>query len=224
MKLKLKWKLPKKTPYVIAAALVVLALIILVVLTVVHAVDTANTADPHAGHDHATETHATYNADLKPSDSYKVTENKDGTYNVEVRNRMGGVMYSQENLRVKPEFTQVDKHVLCITGREYKENNLSGWAVFCNIQANTIYRQPERVLATYENRVAYLDYRTDKFLVFVYAAFDNSVPLAATELTDLAIQQSGNPELEYSLSKNGDLKVTYATKDGKKTVTVEMGK
>ncbi len=223
MKLKLKWKLPKKTIYIIATALVALALVIVVVLACVNAFG-ANSTDPHAGHDHSAEAQPTYNPNLKPSESYTVTENEDGTFNYEVRNRMGAVMNFQDNLRVKPEFTQVDDDILCITGREYKENNLSGWAIFCDIQASSSHRQPERVLATYEKRIAFLDYRSDKWLVFVRTAFDDSDTLNATELTDLAIQSSGSPELEYSLDKDGNLKVTYATKDGKKTVTVKMGK
>lgn len=222
--MKIKWKLPKKALYAILAALVALALIIVVVIACVRAANTTTT-DPHAGHDHATgETHAPESNKVKIDEAYVITENENGTYSIVVKNHMGGVMFNKENLAVKPTVTVIDDALLSIYGMDGKNNNLSGWVVFCNIQNIGVSKRFERALATKGDRVACLEQASGKWFVFVSDLYGGSQYYEGTELPDLAIQPSGGPELEYSTAKDGNLKVTYATKTGKKTVTVKWDK
>ena len=185
--------------------------------------------DPHAGHDHASgETHATTQttqaptSNVKPSDCFILTENKDGTYSFAVKNYMGGTMYSEKNLAVKPTFTQVNDYVLCVSGMDSKENNLSRWAVYCNIRSMDVSQRYRYVLATVENKVAYLDYMSEKWVVVSYAPLDHSVAMEATELPGLTISETGNPKISYTTTKKGELKVSYTTEDGKKTVVIDL--
>ncbi len=212
----------KKTSHIIAIAAVALALVIVVVLAVVRRVNTA--ADPHAGHNHGT-THQTEATPVirKPSESYSVTKNKDGTYSFEVKNPWGGALYTEDKLSEEPAFTELNDTTLCITGKNGADN-LSTWAVYCDFAYMRTSRRFTRVLATAENRVAYVENRTDKWLVFVQDVYDETVYLEATELTDLKLNNDHQPDISYKKTKSGDLKVTYTATDGEKTVTVKMGK
>ena len=84
----MKLRIPKKATYVALTVLVALAILIVLVLACVRMFDTS-VADPHAGHNHAnagaaaTPASATADVSLTPDKSYTLTENEDGTYNVD---------------------------------------------------------------------------------------------------------------------------------------------
>ena len=215
----------KKATRIILITLVALAVLIVATIAIVRQFGNT-TVDPHAGHDHSTgETHATQTPTsyVKPSDCYTLTENKDGTYSFAIRNYMGGTMYHEKNISNKPTFTQVNDYVLSASGMDSKENNLSGWAVFCNIRSLDVSQRYEHVLALVDNKVAYLDRMSDKWVVITYAPLDRSVEMGVTELPGLTISETGNPKITYKTTDKGELKVSYTTEDGDQTVTVKLG-
>lgn len=212
----------KKLSHIIVLALVAVAVLIVLVVAVARLFD-ADITDPLAGHDHSTTAGLTTSTNNNtPSESYTLTENQDGTYTYKVQNRMGGIMYSRENVTEKPTFTQMTDLVLEIAGQTSKDNNLTGWAVYCNIQTMDVSRRFDRVLASADSRVVYLDYRSGKWVVFVSDQFNEDTYLEGTELTGLTISESGSPKIDYEVTESGDLEVTYDTADGKKTVTVKL--
>ena len=215
----------KKASRIIPLILVALAVLIVVAIAIARQF-TSTTADPHAGHDHsAGETHATTQttATLKLKDCFKITENKDGTFGIDVKNMYGGKMVSYDKLATKPKVVQIDEYSMSISGRDIKNDNLSTWAVFCNIGSMEVSTRFQHVLAVVDGKVAYLEYRSNKWVVFVDAPLDRDFELQGTELPGLTNLNGENPKISYKSNKDGELTVTYDTEDGEKTVTVKLG-
>ena len=215
----------KKASRIIPLIVVALAVLIVVAIAIARQF-TSTTADPHAGHDHsAGETHATTQttAPLKIKDCFKLTENTDGTFGIDVKNMYGGKMISYDKLATKPKVVQIDEYSKSISGRNIKNDNLSAWTVFCNIGSMEVSTRFERVLAVVNKKVAYLEYRSDKWVVFVESPLDRDFELQGTVLPGLTNLNGENPKITYKSNKDGDLKITYDTADGEKTVTVKLG-
>ena len=203
---------------------------------------TQSTVDPHAGHDHATSSTTKGNQttgnggtkgttaetqpdkptgdDLSPDKSYTIKKNPDGTYGITVVGRNGGHLYVNNRLPAKPTCTEISQDVLEIADRS-SANPAAHWAVYCDIRNHKVSQTYKYVLAATDNRVAFVDHRTDKFHLFVSDVFDEKEYFKGYELKDAAITSSGSPKVTCKRSGT-TLTVTYSTKKGTKTVKIKM--
>ena len=158
--------------------------------------------------------------DLNPDKSYIIKKNPDGTYGITVVGRNGGHLYVNPRLPAKPTCTEISQDVLEIADRS-SSNPAAHWAVYCDIQNHKVSKTYKYVLAATDNRVAFVDHRTDKFHLFVSDVFDEKEYFKGYELKDAAITSSGSPKVTCKRSGT-TLTVTYSTKKGTKTVKIKM--
>lgn len=167
-------------------------------------------------------TNPTHNPDTyDPEQSYHVTRNSDNTYNYSVVDYAGNAFLVRTNEPRQPEFQKLSDSVLQITAPVHTAPRQQ-WALFCDVRSQKVSITYNNFLAAKGNNVAYLEQRTDQYHVFVRDIFDESVLLEATTLEGLVINQSGYLYEKAELNKDGNLEITYLTKDGDKTITVEM--
>lgn len=160
------------------------------------------------------------NPDLKVEDCYTYTENKDGTYSYEVEWRGGGILYSEKEVTRPVSFAVANEDVLILSGQA-GTGVTARWAKFCDIQSGRVSETFGAYLAAVDSRVAFLDYRTDAHHVFVCDPFE---PYEYTNVTTLeGLVMEGDVIRDFALSEEGVLSVTYATADGDKTVTIDLG-
>lgn len=159
-------------------------------------------------------------ADLTPDKSYTIKKNPDGTYGITVVGRNGGHLYVNPRLPAKPTCTEISQDVLEVADRS-SPNPAAHWAVYCDIQNHKVSKTYKYVLTATDNRVAFVDHRTDKFHVFVSDVFDEKEYFKGYELKGAAVTGSGSPEVTCKRSGT-TLTVTYSTKKGTKTVKIKM--
>ncbi len=162
------------------------------------------------------------NPDLKVEDCYTYTENKNGTYSYEVEWRGGGVLCAEQNMDRPVSFTVAGEDVLVIHGQAGTGVG-ARWAKFCDIQRGRVSDTYGGYLAAVGNRVAFLDFRTEAYHVFVCDPF---VSHEYTEVVTLegVVPDTGEPVEDFSLNEEGVLSVTYPTESGSKTITIDMKK
>ena len=216
----MKWKLPPA----LLCILSVVALILVCFLVMPggstddHAIGT--TADDHAGHDHATGTTTKPDPNRKAKDCYTLEKNQDGTYSYTVMALNGGAIMQEKRLTEPVDIEAVSDDLVRVSGQDgpYLSDT---WSVFCNVR--TAQRSPifTYVLGAGETQVAYVDFLTDKYHVFVCDPFGTQADRTAYTLED--IQTVNGQELDLTCKQEGDtLTVTYPTEDGKKTVTIKL--
>lgn len=159
------------------------------------------------------------NPDLKAEDCYTYTEHEDGTYSYEVEWRGGGTLCTELDMDRPVSFTVTGEDWLVIYGQAGTGVG-ARWAKVCDIQRGRVSDVFGAYLAAVDNRVAYLDFRTDEYHVFVVDAFDAVEPIAVCTLEDAI--EGVDPITDFSLSEEGVLSVTYSTGADSKTVTVDM--
>lgn len=213
-----------KKSYIVGAVIVAL----LAVFIIMGVTNPGN----HAGHDHgdtqsdhnhttaATQPDGPSGKDLSPVKAYVLNKHDNGIYTATVKGRNGNAFYTSEKLGKKPTFIEANQDVLEISDRSSK-NTAAHWAVYCDIQNNRVSQKYHFVLANLDSHVAYVDYRSGQFHVFVRDLFNESTYFKVYELTDAVITESGSPEISYKL--NGTtLSVTYSTKKGTDTIDIKM--
>lgn len=161
------------------------------------------------------------NPDLKVEECYTYTENADGTYSYEVEWRGGGILCAEQTMDRPVSFTVADENVLVIHGQAGTGVG-ARWAKFCDIQRGRVSQIFGGYLAAAGNRVAYVDFRTEKYHVFVADAFDSVEPLGVYTLEGALTD--GDPMEDFSVNEEGVLSVTYRTESGSKTIFVDMTK
>ena len=128
--------------------------------------------------------------------------------------------------RYRPEdYAAADRALAQMDALEIADRSSSNpaahWAVYCDIQNHKVSKTYKYVLAATDNRVAFVDHRTDKFHLFVSDVFDEKEYFKGYELKDAAITSSGSPKVTCKRSGT-TLTVTYSTKKGTKTVKIKM--
>lgn len=170
----------------------------------------------------AGETNPTFSwEEFDPEQSYHLSKNTDGTYNLQVVDHTGNAFLFRENLVTQPECKKIGDNLLQITAPTAKAPHLP-WAVFCDVSARKVSNTFGNFLAVKGNKVACLENLTDEYHVFVRDMFDESVPPQVVTLTDLQVDKDLNPFQKAELNKEGDLEIVYHTTSGKKTVTIAM--
>lgn len=211
-----------KKSYIIGAAIVVLLAVVIIM--------GVTKPDPHAGHDHgdaqtshstaATQPDAPSGSDLTPDKAYMLKKTDNGSYQATVKGRNGNVFYTTEALGTKPTFLEANQDVLEISDRSAKVTG-AHWAIYCDIQNHRVSKKYEFVLANLDSHVAYVDYRSDKFHVFVSDVFDESVYFKGYPLEGAITTETSFPQVEYKLN-GSTLTVTYLTKEGTKSIDIKM--
>ena len=159
--------------------------------------------------------------DLKVSDCYTYTEHKDGTYSYEVTWRGGDILRTETRMDRPVSFTELTEDVLAIHGQAGTGVG-ARWAMFCDIQRGEVSDTYGGYLAAVDNRVAFVDSRTDAYHVFVCDPF---VPNEYTQVVTLeGLVVSGDVITDFSLNEEGILSVTYPTDSGENTITVDLKK
>lgn len=154
-------------------------------------------------------------------DCYTFTENKDGTYSYSVECRGGGCIYVKERMQRPVSFATANEDTLIIEGQEGVGVG-ARWATFCDIERGRVSETCCGYLAAVDTRVAFVEQRTDMYHVFVCDPFEPHEILAAYTMEGLVIPDGGDVLKDFALSKDGVLTVTYPTKSGDKTITIDL--
>lgn len=161
------------------------------------------------------------NPDLKAEDCFTLTEHDDGTYSYSVEWRGGGQLHGEAKRSHPVSCEVLSEDVVLVEGQEGTGVG-ARWAIFCDIQRGRVSDAYAGYLAALGNRVAFVDYRTEQYHVFVCDAFNGAEILEAYTLENLQVQEGGDMVEEFVLSKDGKLTVTYPTESGSKTITVSL--
>lgn len=154
----------------------------------------------------------------KPKDyGYTVTQEDNGTYTIRVAGDDGD-LYLRQRMASEPECLALTKDVLQIVG---DSGNGHRWAVFCDVANEKVSDAIGNYVAANDTKVAYVDYLTDAYQLFVRDIFDESAYLEATTLSGLVVQEDGTL-IKNVRVKNNQLMVTYQTAAGDATVTMAM--
>ncbi len=180
------------------------------------------TADPHAGHNHATSTTATPDMNKKAKDCYSFKENKDGTFSYSVVARRGSTILQRDNADRPADFTAVSDDVLKVHGQA-GTGVAARWAIFCNVETGAKSRTFSYVLGSGKTQVAVVEYRTEKYHVFVYDQFNESgEPEKVYTLEGLIMPEDVYDPVSYEIAENGDLEAIYHTKEGEQSIVIEL--
>lgn len=189
-----------------------------------------NTADPHAGHDHATNPHTEQSqnadphaghdhSDYKAQNSYTITTDANGHYAVQVKDAHGSEIISRKNMINKPVCTAVNEDILCVTSGDVALS--SRWAIFCNVKQGTTSRMYTGCLATKGTYVAYGTNTDGVWQVHVESAF-SSAGYSETYTLEGAYANDSRSVIEKAELVDGNLLVTYRAGDVEKTATIDM--
>ena len=149
---------------------------------------------------------------------YTLTQQDNGTYTLQVEANDGSTLYLRERLDEEPQCLALTQDTLQIVG-----NHDSGtqWAVFCDVTEDRVSSAVANYVTTNGTKVAYVDYLTDAYHLFVRDIYDENAYLQAVTLTGLVVQEDGSLVTDAKL-KNGKLTVTYYTTAGKANAVIEM--
>lgn len=149
---------------------------------------------------------------------YTLTQQDNGTYTLQVEANDGSTLYLRERLTEEPQCLALNTDTLQIVG-----NHDSGtqWAVFCNVAEDKVSDAIGNYVTANDTKVAYVDYLTDAYHLFVRDIYDETLYLEAVTLTGLVVQEDGALVTDAKL-KNGKLTVTYYTTVGKANAIIEM--
>ncbi len=151
---------------------------------------------------------------------YAVTQEDNGTYTISVAANGGGELYVRRQMSAEPQCLALTKDILQIVG-----DGQSGtqWTVFCNVTDDTVSTAFGNYVAANETKVAYVDYLTDAYQLFVRDIFDEGAYWEATTLTGLVVQKDGTLVKDVKV-KNDQLIVTYQAATEDITITMAMPK
>lgn len=187
-----------------------------------------NTADPHAGHDHAANPHTEQSADphaghdhsdYTPDKSYTVTTDANGRYTLEVRDAHGSAIIKRQNMLDKPVCTAVNEDILCVTSGDVAPS--ARWAVFCNVKQGTTSNMFTGCLATKGTYVAYGTNTDGAWQVHVQDALNPSAYSKVYTLEGARAIDSRSV-IDKAELKDGSLLVTYWAGDTAATTTISM--
>ena len=158
---------------------------------------------------------------LKVEDCYTYTENANGTYTYAVKGRSGLYIHEVRNSDRPAYFAVANEDVLIVYGQA-GTGAATRWARFCNIQTGEISDTFGAYLAAFNNRVAFVERRTDAYHVFVCDPFAPNAYDGVYTLEGLTVAEGGDPIADFVLSAKGVLSVTYAAEGGHKTIEIDL--
>lgn len=156
-----------------------------------------------------------------PEQSYHVVRDDEGTYNFWVADYLGNTFFYREGERFQPEFTKLTDSVLQITV-PFANNPSQRWAVFCDVHTQKVSASFGNFLAAKGSKVACIELLTEQYHVFVKDIFDSAAQPTVTTLTGLEVNKDGGLYEKAELTEGGALEIVYDTKDGKKTVLIDL--
>ena len=159
--------------------------------------------------------------DLTVEECYTYNENSNGTYTYAVKGRSGLYIHEVRNSNRPAQFAAANEDVLIIYGTSGAGRS-QRWATFCNIQSGIVSDTFGGFLAAMNDRVAYVEQRTDAYHVFVCDPFKPEEILEAHTLEGLKIETGADPVTDFVLSAKGVLSVTYAVEGGHKTIEIDL--
>lgn len=170
----------------------------------------------------ATVTNPTINMeDYTAEQSYHLTKNADNTFAFDLADHAGQILYHRDGLKNEPTFTALDKDNLQVVVKT--GNGASNqWAVFFNVKSSAVSRVFTNFLHATTTHVAYVDYLTDQYHVFVAEIKNPDTGLTAVTLKGLVKDEGQDPIHGLEVNDQGDLVVTYPVEKGEKTVTVDI--
>ena len=149
---------------------------------------------------------------------YTIAQQENGTYTLQVEANDGSALYVRERLAEEPQCLALTEDTLQIVG-----NHDSGtqWAVFCDVTEDRVSDAVANYVTANDTKVAYVDYLTDAYHLFVRDIYDETLYLEAVTLTGLVVQEDGSLVTDAKL-KGGKLTVTYYTTAGKANAIIDM--
>lgn len=167
-------------------------------------------------------TNPTFNPEeYDPTQSYHINKNSDNSFDYTVLDYAGNAFLVRTKEPRKPEFIKLNDTVLQITAPMHTAPR-HRWALFCDVRTQKVSPTYHNFLAAKGNNVAYLEQRTGQFCVILQDVFDESVYLEVTPLEGLEINRDGYLYDSAVMNKDGNLEITYLTKDGNKTTTIKL--
>ena len=155
----------------------------------------------------------------KPDDyGYTLTQQDNGTYTIRVAADDGGDLYLRERMTAEPQCLALTEDILQIVG---DGDTGTRWTVFCNVAEGTVSEAFGNYVAANETKVAYVDYLTEAYHLFVRDIYDEGAYLEATTLTGLVVGEDGSLIKSVDV-RNHQVIVTYETASGDATVTMAM--
>lgn len=168
-----------------------------------------------------TETTVTTKAPLKMEECYASYAHANDTYYFQVTDCEGTIILEKGDLPRPVSFEELTDDVLVVQGQAGVGIG-ARWAIFCNIRTGYVSETRMFYLGAWKERAAFVDYRTDKYHVFVTGTMDSNIYHEVYTLDDLAKAEGTEPVSDFEMSKDGVLSVTYPTKDGEKTIKIDM--
>ncbi len=159
--------------------------------------------------------------ELKIKDCYTFVEHENGTFSYVVTDCYGETLLSADEEYRPVDFEELTDDVLVVRGQAGVGIG-ARWARFCNIRTGYVTQTRMFYLAAWKDRVAFVDYRTDNYHVFVTDLFDNDVYYEVFTMDGVSPSKGDEPVSDFEMSKDGVLSVTYPTKSGKKTIKIDL--
>ena len=182
-------------------------------------------SDPHAGHDHSTDSqqstdsHAGHNhSDYDIGKSYTVTENANGTYSVSALSPHNEKIVIADNLTAKPACAKINNSILMV-GDTANAAVSSRWAIFCDGMNGKVSPRINGCLATQGTTVVVGT--NNGTAVEVKDAFTGTVH-STTTLPGASVSDSRSIIQKTAWDENGDLIITYWAGESVKTQTVKV--
>lgn len=149
---------------------------------------------------------------------FSITQHTDNTYDITVRGNEGSSLFHQQHLPYQPmcyELSEDVMQIICDTA------NGTQWTAFCDVSKGRTSDVFGNYVAANTTKVAYIDYLTEKYWLFVRDIYDESVYLEATELPGLTVDKSGALFKSVKV-KNDQVILTYLIAGGENTVTMAI--
>ena len=159
--------------------------------------------------------------DYSAEQSYHLAQNGDGTFNFQVANHIGQTLYLRTELKYEPAFTALNKDLLQVVVKE--GNGLTNqWAVFCNVDTGYVSKVFAGFLHANTTHVAYVEFLTGQYHVFVANLESPETDLTAVTLEGLTKDDGQDPITGLEVTEQGDLLVSYRAGKEEKTTAVDM--
>ena len=153
-------------------------------------------------------------------DCFVLTENQNGTYSYEIIARNGETMMEDYYIARPVTITVVNDDMLSVYGQN-GDGVLDHWVVFCNVNSPQRYERIHNVVGVGETQVAFVEQRTDEYHLFVCDALNPSDIQDSVTMTGFVVEDGKQPDFDIA-EDDGKLSITYPTKKGTKTVSIEL--
>ena len=155
-------------------------------------------------------------------DSYTVHKNGEGDYDFTVTDYAGNTLFSRSHESHEPQFETLTESVLQITLPVNNDPSMR-WAVFCDVRNQKVSNIYDNFLVAKGGYVAQLEYLPEQCYVVVSEIFSSAMmPHTVVTLEGLVPGEDNRLYEKVELNADGNLEITYNTKNGVKAVVVEM--